>query len=82
MGSQRDGEKFKSNFEYHKKGPHFRMCLGLGSPWVVSEKSDFGTTHYIKILKTEIFFKNVNFRPFRVILEQRCIKQDRFSSKN
>ena len=40
--SQRASEKNESNFEYHEKGPPFRMYWGLRSPWEVTENSDFG----------------------------------------
>ena len=52
-GAQRAEQENKSNFEYHEKGTYFRMWMCLGKPWVVSKKSDFGATHYIKVKKTE-----------------------------
>ena len=56
--SQRAEQENESNFEYHEKGTYCRMWMCLGNPWVVSKKSDFGATHYIKWKKTE---KILNF---------------------
>ena len=56
--TQRADLENESNFEYHEKKRSYPFRMGPGSPWVASEKSDFGGAQP-KIFKKWLKFSKI-----------------------